>query len=346
MMRFPTTAIAGLTFCALSASSLKSQVYINEVEFTATQQWIELYNDGGTDIDLGTWSIYLATKTPNLPNNYWWPFPVGTVIESKDYLRINWAQDITSTDPKIIDTGRSNFHFLFGTGFETLDAAQGALAICKTQVNTEVNSANIFEDWIQWGDTGFKREILATSNQPTALWTANNQIDPVPAGKTLIRIEDADSLPHPLTAFGFDSSPTPLGPNATNILINIYGGSCSWNHPNPRGTRIRLNGTPYHGNSDFSITIENTLGPAFFERIFYIIRANGLTQNYLFCTDVVLDSAGALTTAFFATGNAETTLNLPLELASAKGTTFFFQSVSFSSNHFSFSDRMELRISQ
>ena len=135
-MRLLPAVAAALALAAPSATAQTLQVVINEVNFTKSAQWIELYNPTASNVKLGGWSIYHATTTANRFGDYWWGFPANSEIKAGDYVRIHWGALIqTPTDKRNIYTGHTNWHFLFGHGFEAFDMTQGAIAICTTQDN-------------------------------------------------------------------------------------------------------------------------------------------------------------------------------------------------------------------
>lgn len=77
-------------FCGIGFNAL-SQVHINEYSaanlegfldnYNRTEDWIELYNDGDSDVDLSGYHISDKTSKPGK-----WEIPAGTVIPAKGYL--------------------------------------------------------------------------------------------------------------------------------------------------------------------------------------------------------------------------------------------------------------------
>lgn len=345
MRLLPTLAAGALLGC--TADSLSAQLVISEVNFAKSDQWVELFNQTNQDIDLTGWSIYHATKTPNHPGDYWWPIPTGTMIAKNDFLRILWGAAIqSSTEPRDIYTGNTNWHFLFGHGFENLDPKQGALAICKTQDNKLVNNQNIFIDWLQWGATGFKREAIAINNKPASLWSFGKFIPEIPDTASVMLFYPRDKNPAPLDAYLMDYSPTPLLHNADPVSAQKIGSGCIWGPSYTKVVELEASGITYHGNKDFAIVLQNTLGPAFFERSFFFLNLVGSTFTFSpGCTALEGAIAGQL--AWLPTTIGSTRLPLPILPASAKNRTVWFQAVVFLPvGGFSFSNRLKVEISK
>ena len=289
---------------------------------------------------LGSWSIYHATKTPFRFGDYWYPFPATAEVRAKSYLRINWGKAIVTSPPKdTINTGDSSWNFLFGHGFEEFDIAQGAIAICKTKNNKEVSNANIFADWWQWGETGFKRESIAVNNKPTSLWNSNSTLPKVPKDESLIVIADKLGFPHSLASFDTDKTPTPLSHNTLGMTVTQERKTCSWN---TKDVELTGEGYLFSGGSKFKIVTKNTRGPAFFESMFFILRTDDKVFTYTICKDVLLNSGGGTwwQTGFFPTTNLQTVLpvgNAAKDLTWAK---FRLQAVVVSAQSFSISNHL------
>ena len=70
------------------------------VDFNDFSDWIELYNAGDVDVDIGG---YFVTDNPG--NRYKWRFPARTIIPAKGFLLI-WADDYNEipgkTPPAIV----------------------------------------------------------------------------------------------------------------------------------------------------------------------------------------------------------------------------------------------------
>jgi hypothetical protein len=87
--------------CALALSAIGAgAVMINEVELNApgnATKWVELYNDGEDDVDLGGWVVNIV----NLPWKGPIAIPEGTVIPANGYYiaegEEQWSQDYNGT---------------------------------------------------------------------------------------------------------------------------------------------------------------------------------------------------------------------------------------------------------
>ena len=94
-MRFPwiLPLLVGVNCFALGQTNivinefLASNVATNAdiVDFAAFSDWIELYNGGNADVDIGG---YALTDDPGKPGR--WKFPAGTIIHAKGFLLV-WA---------------------------------------------------------------------------------------------------------------------------------------------------------------------------------------------------------------------------------------------------------------
>lgn len=90
--------------CTLLAAGASAQVVVNELmasnsrtiadEAGQFDDWIELYNAGNSDVNLG--GMYL-TDDPNLRSR-WWRIPAGTTIGPRGFL-LFWADDETAQGP-------------------------------------------------------------------------------------------------------------------------------------------------------------------------------------------------------------------------------------------------------
>lgn len=347
-MKLPSIMLATALWTGLSASNLSSQVIISEIDSSPSGAWIELYNQSPSDFDLSSFSLYHATKTPFRVNDYWFAFAMGTEIKGKDYLRIHWGAPIPSTppgDPRNIFTGDSTWHFMFGHGFESLSDQQGAIALCNTQLNSQMNNAGIFTDWIQWGGSDFKRGQTAVNS---SLWESVTTTIPVgPAGQSLIVIYDERNRvsPPPLTAYDYDYSPTPLAHNAAPLERNDLGGACSVN--TSASFELTSNGFPFYGNQGFQLVINGTQGPAFFESMILLFSFESSTAMSPMGVCMALD----LTKTYIlsdpiATANSSTSLAAPLHTpASLAGVNFYLQTLVISSGYHGFSNILQLTIS-
>lgn len=86
-----------LLLCAglLAALAADAEVMINEImakngEFTGLEafDWIELYNDGETDVSLAGWHLSDKKSQPDL-----WTFPAGAVIKARGYVLVYCTGD-------------------------------------------------------------------------------------------------------------------------------------------------------------------------------------------------------------------------------------------------------------
>lgn len=86
----------------LSASAEASSVYINEIctqnkqsltdSYGSQSDWIELYNDGETTVDLSGYGLSDSTDTP-----FKWTFPDRTLLGAKEYLIVFASKDASTT---------------------------------------------------------------------------------------------------------------------------------------------------------------------------------------------------------------------------------------------------------
>ncbi len=254
-------AAAFLTMTALAAGPLRAQtVVISEVRADAGGRWVELHNRGSAAVNLASWSLHYASRTPGTPQNYWWPFPTGTVLQPNGYLRVHWYQTASSAVATgELWTGTSPYGFLFGLGGETLLGTRGALALFSTQQNANMNTAAYVADWVSWGENGYTREGLAVQQ---GLWTAGRHLGALPAGSSHARDPGmVGAVAFPDLAWFLDNSPTPGLPNVTGAVVQSYGQACvlPGNHllGMPSLTAPSL---PLVGNSGFTLTVQNTTG--------------------------------------------------------------------------------------
>jgi hypothetical protein len=242
---------------ALIAAALPSQVLISEINFTPKDenddQWLEIVNLGNDKVDLTTWSVYQTTKTAGMPNNYWFAFPPGTEIAGKAFLRLHWKAPVKPSTATDIWTGDTVFHFLFGYGAESISKVSGAFALLSTQENVQMNSPGVYQDWITWGDSGFKRENVAIA---AGRWLANSFIASPVAEDSLALDVAKQAEPTPPSAYFRDSSPTPGADNTAGADVAAYGNSCS-NGSLPAPS-LGVLSVPAIGNRDFGLLVRNT----------------------------------------------------------------------------------------
>ena len=90
--------IIGVVWSGLLAAPLQAGVVLNEILANnatkaelggSTPDWIELYNNGPTRVNLSGWSL---TSDPLLPRR--WVFPEGTYIEGNGYLHVYGDADL------------------------------------------------------------------------------------------------------------------------------------------------------------------------------------------------------------------------------------------------------------
>jgi len=217
------------TLCAVAAclaAPAPAQVIISEVFFTnqtsGDSEWIEIRNTGSSPVDLSSWSIYLATDTPGVAQNYWFGFPANTVIGASASMTIHWMSPVQASTLTEVYTGNSIFNFLFGYGAEELGAvSNGALALLDSQSNQLMNTASVFQDWITWGNgwTEFPRPAREDLAIQVGLWTAATAVNnssisaPIEDGQSLAIDYNKSGEPTSPTAFFRDASPTPTSGN-------------------------------------------------------------------------------------------------------------------------------------
>lgn len=255
----------------MTAPKLTSQlVVLSEIEFQG--QWIEIVNLGQKEADLGEWSLYLATQTPNTPQNYWWGFPRGTKLQPGAFVRVHWLAKIQQSTATDIYTGDTLFHFLFGLFAESLDPNRGALALFSTQANNQMNDRSKIMDWVSWGTTGFKRENLAVDN---GRWKAGTTA-PAATGTPLPSIAYDYSAPagvHEGSDWFRDSTPSPGKDNVGGASAALYGTACTFG--TAQLAQQVLNSKPYHGNLDFYLGIGRDLSAQEFPLILFGARGDG-----------------------------------------------------------------------
>lgn len=245
---------------ALHAPLAAQDVLINEVRADEGGRWIELHNRSAAAVDLSSWSLHLATRTPGMPQNYWWGFPAGTAIEAGGFLRVHWYQQAPQEpSPGDLHTGATVWHFLFGLGGEPLPATAGALGLLRSQLDTMMATPAIVEDWVSWGEHGFQREWLAIAN---GRWTADQHTAPLAAGTSMARdlALFTASAPHAQQWF-VDATPTPLGPNLTGASVTAYGQGCATAGHHLLGVPVLSTPTPpLLGNAQFGLALDHTTG--------------------------------------------------------------------------------------
>lgn len=235
-------------------------VVLSEIVADGGDRWIELHNRGTTWADLSYSSLMYASDANGYPMDYWWPFPVGTMVAPQAFLRVHWyANGSGSLASGELYTGASPYGFLFGLGAVPLSNTRGAVGLLSTQLNGEMNSAAVFVDWVSWGAHGFQRENLAVQN---GAWTANAQCPSIPAGQSLARIERAIGTAGTRDQEWFvDPSPTPLESNVGSMLTETYGQACTvLGHHLLGAPDLRTTAMPMLGSAQFGYAIDDTTG--------------------------------------------------------------------------------------
>jgi hypothetical protein len=258
-MKFPMH-VAGLWLASGLALAQPAQVILAEVNPSPAGQWIELLNRTNESQDISSWSLHLATMTPLWPQQYWYGFPAGTVIPANGRLRVNWGSPIQALPPaNTINTGNTIFHFLFGLGFEPLPLTAGAMALIRSQQNSQMNTPSLFEDWVSWGQGNFLREILAVQ---AGRWVLGRFVPAPVSGDSLARMPQViGQMPSPDREWFRDASPTPLAPNAPGYTSTSIGIPCVQPGHTLLGPPV-LGGIafPVAGARDFALAVSNTTG--------------------------------------------------------------------------------------
>lgn len=264
---FPTARLATAAILVAAALSPVAQgrlhaqtVLISEVEADGADRWVEVHNRGTTAVDLSTWTLHYASRTPLLPQIYWWGFPSGTTLAANGYLRVHWyTNGPTNQALGEFYTGTSPFGFLFGYGGEPLAAQSGALALFSTQSSSGMGTATWLEDWVSWGDHDFPRESLAVA---AGLWTSGAEAPAIPPTESLARNPAAIGVVASCEQQWFlDPTPTPLQPNLSGAMLQSYGTACA-----PPGNHLlgapalSAPSLPLLGNPQFGFAIGNTTG--------------------------------------------------------------------------------------
>lgn len=254
-------AAASLTTFLLAIAALRGQgVLLSEVRADAGGRWIELHNRTASPVDVSSWSLHYASRTPGMPQNYWWPFPAGTVLAPDGYLRVNWFQSGTNLPgASELWTGTSPYGFLFGLGGEALQGDRGALALFTTQSNANMNTAAMVADWLSWGEHDFVREPLAIA---MGLWAPGRHAPAIPATSSLARDpSQVGTVAFPDLAWFVDNTPTPLLPNVDGAVVQSHGQPCTLPGHHLLGLpTLQAPSQPLLGNAAFGFTVSNTTG--------------------------------------------------------------------------------------
>lgn len=253
-------AIALAAAPAIQAPLGAQDVLLSEIRADAGGRWVELHNRSATAVDLSAWSLYYATTTTGMPQNYWWPFPPATTLGPDSYVRVFWFQNAPATvPPGELYTGTSPYGYLFSLGGEALHGDAGAFALVDTQNGGLMSTPSHFVDWVSWGTSGLPREDLAVQN---GTWTAGLHSPAIPPGQSLARnpaVVGATAT-RPEEWF-LDPSPTPLGPNLSGAAVTPYGQSCTVPGHHLVGLPVlRTTSLPLLGNAQFGFVVDNTTG--------------------------------------------------------------------------------------
>lgn len=246
--------------CTATATAQVQDVYLSEIRADAGESWIELHNRGTTTANIGTWTLHCATTTPGMPNNYWWPLPLGTTLAPGAYLRVHWfAEEPALPVAGNLYTGTSPYGFLFGLGGEPLQGAEGCAALFASQSNTQMNSSTTLRDWVSWGTYGFQRENLAIA---AGLWQNGRYVQSIEPEASIARDPDAIGVtPHADESWFLDYTPTPLLPNITGAVVQSYGTACTLPGNQLLGVpELRATSLPLYGNSQFGLIVDRTTG--------------------------------------------------------------------------------------
>jgi Lamin Tail Domain len=254
-------AFAAILTCLLSASTTAQQVLLSEVRADASERWIELHNRGSQTVDLSTWSLHHATRTPGMPRNYWWGFPTGTTLAAGAFLRVHWYQNAPSGVLPAGEhwTGTSPFGFLFGLGGETLRSDRGALGLLRTQDNANMNDPTYVADWVGWGDHAFSYEWMAVA---AGVWQPGRALPSLAPTTSVAR----DPATIGVATFAdqqwfVDFTPTPLQPNVDGALVASYGTPCALPGHHLLGAPVLRGITqPLLGNAQFALAVDHTTG--------------------------------------------------------------------------------------
>lgn len=302
----------------LAIPSAAAQVVISEINFTPQDgnddQWIELANLGSAPADLTGWAIYYATKTPDMPGTYWFAMPAGTVISSGGFLRVHWFVDRQPPTATDVYTGRHILNFLFGYGAEPLVQQRGALALLNSTRNQDQNSFGIYQDWVSWGDIGFRRQNLA---EQANLWVPGT-FAPAPVGAESLALDlTIQAEPTQSSSFFLDATPTPNAPNSEGVFVRKYGRNCGVGAVT--APTIDAVSRPVSGNPAFGVRITGTDGTVLRQNIamlFGVTRTNGISLgDPIFTCPIWVGFDSLIFVISPAAGNGATSTLIPLSLA-------------------------------
>ena len=159
----PTTskiAMKALLPIVISAFTLtgiaSAQIRINEVgvdhEFMGQTEWVELYNEGSSAVDVSSWYLCNFPAYPQIGNVGETTVLAGnTTIQPGEYLVVTFA---------------------------ALDTTGAEVGIYTT--NSDFADPGTMVDYMEYITVGFRESVAVTAG----VWTTGNPVTQVPAGKT------------------------------------------------------------------------------------------------------------------------------------------------------------------
>lgn len=127
-----------LVFLFLNVNKVYAGVYINEVAWmgttvSSTNEWVELYNDGTSDVDLDGWVIVSDDGSPNITISS----AANSIIGAKKYYLIERTDDTTVPDVT------ADFVAAFGSGLSN----SGEALLLKKPDGTIVETLDFKSGW-------------------------------------------------------------------------------------------------------------------------------------------------------------------------------------------------------
>lgn len=151
---FPLLALAALTACssdgttpAATPSNSKVSVAFNEIS-AAGDEWLELYNTGSSDFDLGNYAIADTDKTTGEPRTTKaMRFPAGTKLPKGGFVLVLLGKSNSTPGPYSADAclkgvSAGCFYALFSVS-QTRGEAVHLLAPDNTSVSNVIYPANL-----------------------------------------------------------------------------------------------------------------------------------------------------------------------------------------------------------
>lgn len=218
--------------------------------------WIELYNMGGTAVDLSGF-----TMTDTLSNPGQWTIPAGSVIQPHSFL-IVWADGDLTQNGLSADLHAS---FQLSKGGEAIGLyAPGGVLVDSITFGAQISdvSQGRFPDgsgsfYFLTNATPRLRNIYPASNSPPVLATIAGRV--INEGSLLsiaLSASDPDAPPQSLVYSLDPGFPTGLSINATNGLINWIPSEAQGPGVYPVTVRVTDNGSPALSDvKTFSITV-------------------------------------------------------------------------------------------